>query len=59
MLAIAETGNKVLTERIDRIIDRNGAEVMTVPVMGVFEIEDGKIAVWRDYFDTIKNSPPE
>lgn len=59
MLAIGESGNKVLTERIDRIIDADGAEVMTVPVMGVFEIEDGKIAVWRDYFDTIRNSPPD
>ena len=59
MLAIGESGNKVLTERIDRIVDANGAEVMTVPVMGVFEIEDGRIAVWRDYFDTIKNSPPD
>ena len=59
MLAIAETGNKVLTERIDRIIDAEGREVMAVSVMGVFEIEDGKIAAWRDYFDTIKNSPPD
>jgi limonene-1,2-epoxide hydrolase len=58
MLAIAEAGNKVLTERIDRIIDGEGREVMTVPVMGIFEIEDGRIAAWRDYFDTIKNSPP-
>jgi hypothetical protein len=22
-----------------------------IPVMGTFEIRDGKIAVWRDYFD--------
>jgi limonene-1,2-epoxide hydrolase len=22
-----------------------------VPVAGVFEIEDGKIKAWRDYFD--------
>ena len=58
MLAIAETGNKVLTHRIDRIIDANGTEVMTVPVMGIFEIEGGKITAWRDYFDTLKNSPP-
>jgi limonene-1,2-epoxide hydrolase len=58
MLAIAEAGNKVLTERIDRIIDGEGREVMTVPVMGIFEIEDGRITAWRDYFDTIKNSPP-
>jgi limonene-1,2-epoxide hydrolase len=59
MLALAESGNKVLTERIDRIIDGKGNEVMAVAVMGIFEIEDGKIAAWRDYFDTIKNSPPE
>lgn len=52
MLALAETGNKVLTERIDRIIDAFGREVMTVPVMGIFEIEDGRITAWRDYFDT-------
>ncbi|MDG2003339.1 MAG: limonene-1,2-epoxide hydrolase family protein [Novosphingobium sp.] len=57
MLAIAAIGDKVLTERIDRILDAKGTEVMTVPVMGVFEIEDGKIAAWRDYFDTIANSP--
>ncbi len=57
MIAIAANGSKVLTERIDRIIDAGGTEVMTVPVMGIFEIEDGKIAAWRDYFDTIKNSP--
>jgi limonene-1,2-epoxide hydrolase len=59
MLAIAAKGDRVLTERIDRIIDAKGTEVMTVPVMGIFEIEDGKIAAWRDYFDTIVNSPPE
>jgi len=58
MLAIGESGNKVLTERIDRIINAEATEVMTVACMGVFEIEDGKIAVWRDYFDTIANSPP-
>jgi limonene-1,2-epoxide hydrolase len=22
-----------------------------LPVMGVFEVQDGKIAAWRDYFD--------
>ena len=22
-----------------------------LPVMGVFEVRDGRIAVWRDYFD--------
>lgn len=52
VLALAESGNKVLTERIDHIIDGNGMEVMTVPVMGIFEIINGRIAAWRDYFDT-------
>jgi limonene-1,2-epoxide hydrolase len=23
----------------------------TLPVAGVFEIRDGKISLWRDYFD--------
>lgn len=57
--AIAETGNKVLTHRTDWILDDSGKAVMEVPVMGIFEIADGKIAAWRDYFDTNSNSPPE
>jgi limonene-1,2-epoxide hydrolase len=51
-LAVAETGNKVLTERIDHFIDPNGKAVGAFAVMGIFEVEDGKIAAWRDYFDT-------
>lgn len=58
VLAIAETGSKVLTERIDYILNAAGETVMTVPVMGVFEIEGGRITAWRDYFDTIANAPP-
>lgn len=57
-LAIAATGDKVLTERIDWILDADGQPVMKVPVMGIFEIAGGRIAAWRDYFDTIANSPP-
>ena len=45
---IAADGNTVLTERIDRFI---GAKTVELPVMGTFEIRDGKIAAWRDYFD--------
>ena len=47
---IAANGTIVLTERIDAI----GAEgqELPVPVMGVFEVIDGKITLWRDYFDT-------
>ena len=57
MLAIATTGNKVLTERIDWILDAAGNTVMKVPVMGIFEIADGRIAAWRDYFDTVGSVP--
>ena len=46
---IAVRGNVVLTERIDRF--RRGADLIIVPVMGTFEVADGKIAHWRDYFD--------
>ena len=46
---IAATGDRVLTERLDRFI--GGEKTVELPVMGTFEIEDGKIAAWRDYFD--------
>lgn len=51
-LAVAEVGNKVLTERIDHFLDAEGKVTGSFPVMGIFEIENGKIAAWRDYFDT-------
>ena len=40
----------VMTERVDTMVMKDGRRVST-PIMGVFEIEDGKIKVWRDYFD--------
>lgn len=52
MLAIAADGNRVLTERIDYMINTDGKDFAAVPVMGVFEVSDGKIVAWRDYFDT-------
>lgn len=39
----------VINERVDRFT-RDGKAV-ELPVTGVFEIRDGKIAAWRDYFD--------
>ncbi len=48
-LNIAEAGNVVLTERVDRF-EMAGNKV-ELPVAGVFEIENGKIKAWRDYFD--------
>ncbi len=49
-LSIAASGNKVLTERVDRF-DLAGGKKVDLPVMGTFEIENGKIKAWRDYFD--------
>lgn len=47
---IAEApGGVVMTERTDKFL-MNG-QWLALPVMGVFEIKDGKIAKWRDYFD--------
>ncbi len=51
-LAIAATGDKVLTERIDHILGPDGKPVLSIPVMGTFEVKDGKITAWRDYLDT-------
>ena len=46
---IAATGTVVLTERTDRFV--LAGQPIVIRVMGAFEISDGKIAVWRDYFD--------
>ena len=48
--AIAATGDgRVLTERTDTIHYPKGA--VSIPVMGAFDIKDGQISGWRDYFD--------
>jgi len=52
MLAVAADADKVLTERIDYVLDGQGQTTMTVQVMGIFGVKDGKITAWRDYFDT-------
>ena len=36
-------------ERVDRT--EVGDRSVELPCTGVFEMEDGKIKVWRDYFD--------
>jgi len=50
-LSIAVEGNRVLTERVDRLLTSKGEPVVTLRVMGIFELADGKITAWRDYFD--------
>ena len=48
--SIATAGDTVLTERVDRFEMKDG-KIIELPVMGTFELRDGKIARWRDYFD--------
>ncbi|ORB28133.1 limonene-1,2-epoxide hydrolase family protein [Mycolicibacterium parafortuitum] len=44
------SGNLVFNERTDVMRFKDGRE-LALPVTGVFEIVDGQIAAWRDYFD--------
>jgi limonene-1,2-epoxide hydrolase len=46
---IAAEGDAVMTERHDIFTFANGE--IDLPVMGTFEVTDGKITAWRDYFD--------
>ncbi|MEY4159538.1 MAG: hypothetical protein RLZZ136_159 [Pseudomonadota bacterium] len=41
----------VVTERVDIFQSKAGPE-MRLPVMGIFELRNGVIQVWRDYFDS-------
>ena len=49
VLHIVGSGDVVIAERIDRTVV--GGKQVNLPCCGVFELRDGKIAVWRDYFD--------
>lgn len=44
-----DDAGKVYTERTDRFNIRG--KWRELPVMGIFELDDGKITGWRDYFD--------
>jgi limonene-1,2-epoxide hydrolase len=49
LLNIAGVGEVVFAERVDRT--QVGDKSVDLPCTGVFEMEGGKIKVWRDYFD--------
>jgi limonene-1,2-epoxide hydrolase len=61
VLNISAAGDAVLTERVDTFV--MGERRVALPVAGVFDMKDGKIAAWRDYFDmatwTRQANPPE
>ena len=44
-----ELGSTVMNERTDRfLVDGVWVEI---PIAAVFEVRDGRVALWRDYFD--------
>lgn len=49
IINIVESGNLVFCERLDKT--KMAANAVDLPCMGIFEMEDGKIKEWRDYFD--------
>jgi len=49
ILTLVSSGDTVIAERLDRT--KLGERSVDLPCCGVFELEGGKIKVWRDYFD--------
>jgi limonene-1,2-epoxide hydrolase len=49
-------GNIVMHERTDYF--SLGTQEMALPICGVFEIDDGRITAWREYFDLAMASGP-
>ena len=49
VLTLLSKGDVVIAERVDHI--NIGDIHIDLPCCGVFELQNGKIKVWRDYFD--------
>ena len=49
VLAQVAQGNTVMNERIDRfLVDGRWIEI---PIAAIFTVRDGRVSLWRDYFD--------
>ena len=51
ILKTASVGDVVFNERIDMFDIGLEPKRIELPVAGVFEVRNGKITLWRDYFD--------
>ena len=49
IVSLMADGDTVVCERVDRTKTEQGE--VDLPCCGVFEMRDGRIRVWRDYFD--------
>lgn len=43
------SGSTVMNERTDRFLV--GGRWIEIPIAAVFEVRDGRVSLWRDYFD--------
>ena len=50
ILNMVSANNIVIAERLDRT-QTTDDKTIELPCVGVFEMENGKIKLWRDYFD--------
>ena len=50
VVALVAADRLVMAERVDRFVMPNGHR-FDLPVTGVFEVRDGTIVAFRDYFD--------
>lgn len=58
VLHICGGDNVVLTERVERFESKTGnGVVVNLHTMGAFELKNGKIIHWRDYFDSRESQP--
>ncbi len=58
LLHIKGDEEAVLTERLERFVSKSGNGIIVeLQVMGVFQLKDGKITHWRDYFDSQQSKP--
>jgi len=49
VLAQVADGDTVMNERVDRfLVDGRWIEI---PIAAIFRVRDGKVTLWRDYFD--------
>ncbi len=49
IVSLLAEGNVVMVERLDKTVV--AGTPINLPCFGYFELENGKIKVWRDYFD--------
>jgi limonene-1,2-epoxide hydrolase len=49
IVTLISAGDTIVAERLDRT--KIGEHSVDLPCCGIFEMRDGKIRVWRDYFD--------